>query len=226
MSEAGGFFWSVELPDRKSRAFGGPGPHARVVLRSSEGGDETWCVPVSVGKVLKKDFVDGTRCICSRAELAFEVKRISTDCGRLRVESLVNKRDYSFKELFDKLRLDGYGQEVAGSLCERARSAGVIDDSRFAQSFIRSKIYSGWGQVKIERELSRKGIDVHGLDGWPEDFFDPVDERERARQLASRRRVTGKNDLQKIARYLCGKGFSPSVAFDAAKDALRDLEEC
>lgn len=221
-SEGDGFSWSVELPDRKRAGLGAARPKATLVIESAEGGNETWKVPVPVGRALKGGLDDGSSSISSRTELAFEVKRVSATCGRARIEVLVNKRDYSYKELLDKLRLDGYGQEVAQSLCDRAREAGVIDDSRFAQSFIRSKMLSGWGKLKIERELLRKGIDVFEIEGWPEEFFDPSDEAERARELASKKRITGKNDFQKIARFLCNKGFSPSVAFDAAKDVLRE----
>lgn len=218
------FMWSVELPARGA-ALGYVRPKAHLLIESSEGGSETWSVPVAVGKVLNKGLADGSLHIRSRAELAFEVKKVQADCGHLRIESLVNKRDFSFKELSEKLLLDGYSREVVQSLCERARDAGVVDDQRFAQSFIRTKMLSGWGRIKIERELRRRGIDVLGVDGWPDEFFEPGDELERACALALKKRLTGKNDFQKIARFLCNKGFSPSVAFDAAKAALRENEE-
>lgn len=217
----GRFTWSVELPERRGGGLGTARPRAVLALEYPEGGSESWKVPVAVGKVLKKGLADGSLSIGSRAELVYEVKRVSKTCGRLRIEALINKRDYSFKELREKLRLDGYSHEVSQSLCERAREAGVIDDSRFAQSYIRSKLFCGWGRLKIERELSFKGVDVSEVEGWPDEFFDAESELDRACELASKKRLTGKNDFQKIARFLCSKGFAPSVAFDAAKRVLQ-----
>ena len=39
---------------------------------------------------------------------------------------------------------------------------------------------------------------------------------------ASRRRLTGKNDFQKIVRYLCGKGYPMNISMDVAKQILKE----
>ena len=87
---------------------------------------------------------------------------------------------------------------------------------------MRSKCYAGWGKLRIERELSRKGIDARELPGWPESYFEDEDEKARAIELASRRRLTGKNDFQKIVRFLCGKGYPMNVSMDAARQVLEE----
>lgn len=214
-----GFSWSVELPDRGCPSFGGPFARAGLSL-SSPDGDETWSVPVAVGRRLEDALAEGLSFAASRAELAYQVKRLSLACGSSRVERLINKRDYSSRELHDKLRRDGYSTDVCDELVGRAKESRLVDDGRYAAVFIRSKVYAGWGRMKIERELSRKGISVEDVQGWPEEFFSEDDERERANELASRRRLTGKNDFQKIVRFLCGKGYSMNIAIDAAKSAL------
>ena len=214
-----GFSWSVGLPERGGASFGAPFARARLTV-SSPDGEETWSVPVAVGRRLKAASADDPSFASSRAELAYQVKSLSVSCGSSRVERLINKRDYSSQELHDKLRRDGYSAEVCDELVDRARETRLVDDERYASVFIRSKVYAGWGRMKIERELSRRGIRAEEIQGWPEEFFSEDDERERAHELASRRRLTGKNDFQKIVRFLCGKGYSMNIAIDAAKSVL------
>ncbi len=215
----GSFEWDVIIPERGASP-SWSGSRKAVVSFESDGGSAQWKVPVGVGRKLLRLRKEQAFEPASRNELAHKVKEISLSCGVMRVEALLNKRDYSSKELFEKLRRDGYGETVTAELVDRAVKGNLVNDERFASVFARSKTYAGWGRRKIEIELSRKGIDCDSLPGWPEEFLSEDDESERALDLARRRRLTGKNDFQKIVRFLCGKGYSMSVAFDAAKTAL------
>ena len=107
---------------------------------------------------------------------------------------------------------------------DKAKRGHVIDDMRFADVYIRTKVSAGWGSRRIERELSQKGIEASDVPGWPYEYFDMDDERERAYQLASRRRLSGKNDYAKIVRFLVARGFGMGDAKDAAARVLREAE--
>lgn len=215
------FRWSVELPEKGAASSWGVRPKAVVSLESA-GCQESWKIPAAVGRKLNSLRMKASFEASSRAELAYKVKELSLSCGQARIEALVNKRDYSSKELVDKLMHDGYREEASRQLVEKAERCNLVNDERFATVYVRSKCYAGWGQRKIERELARKGIDCDSLPGWPEDFFEDGEEASHALDLARRRRLTGKNDFQKIVRFLCGKGYSMSVAIDAAKEVLDD----
>lgn len=212
--------WCVELPDRSER-LGSSRPKAIVRLSDSED-EERWVVPAAVGKSMSLFYKDCGGRIGSRAELAYEVKRASLTAGKKRIESLLNRRDYSTKELLNKLRDDGFSSAVSAQLVDEAVASNLVNDARFAEVYARSKCYAGWGKLRIERELSRKGIDARELPGWPESYFEDEDEKARAIELASRRRLTGKNDFQKIVRFLCGKGYSMNVSMDAAMQVLEE----
>lgn len=212
--------WCVELPDRSER-LGSSRPKAIVRLSDSED-EERWVVPAAVGKSMSLFYKDCGGRIGSRAELAYEVKRASLTAGKKRIESLLNRRDYSTKELLNKLRDDGFSSAVSAQLVDEAVASNLVNDARFAEVYARSKCYAGWGKLRIERELSRKGIDARELPGWPESYFEDEDEKARAIELASRRRLTGKNDFQKIVRFLCGKGYSMNVSMDAARQVLEE----
>lgn len=212
--------WCVELPDRSER-LGSSRPKAIVRLSDSEG-EERWVVPAAVGKSMSLFYKDCGGRIESRAELAYEVKRASLTAGKKRIESLLNRRDYSTKEVLNKLRDDGFSSAVSAQLVDDAVASNLVNDARFAEVYVRSKCYAGWGKLRIERELSRKGIDARELPGWPESYFEDEDEKARAIELASRRRLTGKNDFQKIVRFLCGKGYPMNVSMDAARQVLEE----
>lgn len=212
--------WCVELPDRSER-LGSSRPKAIVRLSDSEG-EERWVVPAAVGKSMSLFYKDCDGRIGSRAELAYEVKRASLSAGKRRIESLLNRRDYSTSELLSKLKDDGFSSAVSTQLVNEAVASNLVNDARFTEVFVRSKRYAGWGRLRIERELSRKGIEAQELPGWPESYFEDEDEKSRALELASRRRLTGKNDFQKIVRYLCGKGYSMNVSMDVARQILKE----
>ena len=53
-----------------------------------------------------------------------------------------------------------------------------------------------------------------------QEFLSAEDERERALSLAARRRLTGKNDYQKLVRFLCARGFAVSLSTSVAREVL------
>ena len=159
-----------------------------------------------------------------RSELLYRVRVISLELARSKAEELLNRRDYSSSELAAKLREAGYHPSVADEVVARFVEVDLLDDRRFAELFARSKAAAGWGRIKIERELARRGVDATQLEGWPSGYLEE-DESETAFALASRRRLSGKNDFQKLVRFLCGRGFPMGVAMDAAKRVLAEAEE-
>ncbi len=224
-SAASPFSWEVALPQRASRTIGQRPARATVDISTEDRGDEAISVPVAVGRRLESMKKSGEARPASRAELLYLVGEVSRSCGRSRVEGLVNRRDYSSSELAEKLRADGYSQVVVDELVGRAQESGVIDDARFADVFIRSKVSAGWGKVKISRELERRGIRADEVPGWPEEYLSDEDERGRALELARRRRLTGKNDYEKIVRFIGSRGFSLGIACDVARQVLDEADE-
>lgn len=218
------FGWNVELPERGSASLGGRRPLATLVVTSSTHGQERISVPKAVGRRLASLADSDGEQPESRAELLYRVRSMSLELARSKAEELLNRRDYSSSELAAKLREAGYHPSVADEVVARFVEVGLLDDRRFAELFARSKAAAGWGRIKIERELARRGVDATQLEGWPSGYLEE-DESETAFALASRRRLSGKNDFQKLVRFLCGRGFPMGVAMDAAKRVLAEAEE-
>lgn len=213
--------WDVVLPDRRRAASSGAQrPRSTLLVSTATHGEERISLPVAVGRALKAALDADEVHPTSRAELLFLVREQSVRCASLRAERLIGRRDYSAHELGEKLRLDGYAQQVREACVARAVECGLISDARYAAALIRAKRSSGWGRGRIEQELRRRGIGVASLPGWPGEYFEEDDERERALCVARARRIASEGGYDKLVRFLCGRGFTVSVAMQAAREAV------
>lgn len=218
-----GSVWTVTFPPKgASSGFSGPAPKAR--LRPADG-DEGLQVPVAVARAVVKAVREDPSATLGEGGLGRLVAAASTSCCAKRLTSMVDRRDYSSKEAADRLLRAGYPRDVVEDVCSRAQEGRLLDDARFAEAFIRSKAYSGWGRRRIEQELSRRGVDASSVAGWPDEFFEGESEFDRAWGLVSRRSVPAKNPYEKTVRYLVGRGYSYDVAKRCAARLLEDGDE-
>ena len=143
----------------------------------------------------------------------------------------LNQGDQPRKKMYDKL-VDGKGiiPEVADKILDEMEEKGYIDDQRYAENFVESKMrYEKLGAFAIKQKLSLKGI--------PKDIIDEVtsnieveEQEENAMELARKRIYPTRNmepqkRLQNIAAYLVRRGYNGGVAFRVAKDALTEAKE-
>jgi regulatory protein len=206
------------MPERRGSSFGGYKPSATLAWEGASAGSLS--LPACVGRRLEQMGEEEGFDPRSAEELVRSVRALEGRMASSRLAELASRREVSTQEARERLQREGFPPEVASSAVRRAAECGLVDDARFADTYVRSKLTCGWGAQRIERELSRRGIDASALEGWPYEYFDPEDERERALELASRRRLTGKNDYAKIVRFLVGRGFGMGVACDAARQVL------
>ena len=175
-------------------------------------------VATALGKKLAAEEIEPQ----SRAEALWLIGETARSCAVSRIEGLVNRRDYAESEIRRKLRDDGYSAHVIDDVVHRAIKGLAVDDKRFADTFIRSKVSAGWGTRRIEHELSLRGIEASDIPGWPYDYLDTDAESDRAYELVSRRRLTGKNDYAKLVRFLVSRGFGMRDATAAASRVIRE----
>lgn len=217
-------FYLEAVTAKKRSKLGQMRPRGEIVLLPDTPDEERIVVPAAVASAMAKKLAAEEIETGSRAEALWLIGDVSRSCAVSRVEGLVNRRDYAEGEIRRKLREDGYSSKVVDEVVDKAKRGHVIDDMRFADVYIRTKVSAGWGSRRIERELSQKGIEASDVPGWPYEYFDMDDERARAYQLASRRRLSGKNDYAKIVRFLVARGFGMGDAKDAAARVLREAE--
>lgn len=71
---------------------------------------------------------------------------------------LLARREHSRRELINKLKIRGFEGEEVEDYLDRLAERGLQSDLRFAQSYVRMRSGSGYGQRRITQELTQKGI--------------------------------------------------------------------
>lgn len=87
----------------------------------------------------------------------FKKRKIKSKTGMEYAARVLARKDYSEKELKRKVE-EHFGSGEAESTVEKLKEYGYVDDGRFREMFIASRIRSGYGRYRIENELREKGL--------------------------------------------------------------------
>ena len=82
---------------------------------------------------------------------------------------MLMRREHSKLELFNKLKLKGYDDEIIDSAITQLTEQNYQSDERFAEAFILMRFNQGKGPVKIASELKLRGISSFNLSDF--DWF-------------------------------------------------------
>ena len=110
-------------------------------------------------------------------------------------------------------------------MLDRLAQVGLIDDTAFAQEWVRARrANSGKGKRALAAELRTKGVDPE-LISETLDSVDAGEWRVQAEQLvAAKLRRENLDDAAKVTRRLVGmlarRGYNQSMAFDVVKTQL------
>lgn len=126
-----------------------------------------------------------------------------------RALGLLVRREHSQKELTRKLTARGVEPNDAQAAISKLREAGWQDDSRFAETLVRSRAAAGFGPVRIRAELGMHGLGREATSRALEDFDGGW--AEKARDLVRRRFGPAVADdlalRRKAADFLIRRGF-------------------
>jgi len=185
-------------------------------LVDDAGDTEAVSVPGAVARVLAGS--DGLA--TTRAEAKDLIAATTAACAREKVRRMLRARERSRQEVAQKLLGEGYPRDVVDLVVEEAVATRILSDTRFAEAFVSSKLRAGWGRVRIERELTSRGVDLACVADLLDESVSEEDELQRAVEVASRHSVRGRDPYPKLCRYLASKGFSSEVVRKAARMAL------
>lgn len=174
-------------------------------------------IPCDVAKLLQKKLDSETFDCSSPDALRIALADFEMSAARSRLLRLVKQRDRCSFELRQALVRDGYSDACISQTLDWAQQLRIVDDARFAELFVRSKLARGWGRLRIERELRVRDIDSERLAVAFGDRDDADDEYERAFALVSTRALPKLHPYEKSVRFLLNRGFSMSVAKRAAR---------
>ena len=142
----------------------------------------------------------------------------SGDAAFRRVVAMLNAGDKSERQLRDRLDEKGFSPEAIDEAIASAKSCGFIDDRRYAEVLVRSRISQGRGIKGIERELEQNNISLDILDeDSAQMLFDESSELDRALDFLARKPPRAKNARDAAYRKLVQKGYSSAVSARAAR---------
>lgn len=154
-----------------------------------------------------------------RAEVIF--KR-----ARLRAMHLLEDMDRTEAGLREKLRQGLYPEDAAEEAVRYVKSFGYLDDSRYAENFVRSR-QGGKSRREIQALLLRKGISADKIEAAFEACYsdDEGGEEEAVRKILKKKGFSPEESdevqTRKIYAYLARKGFR----FDTVRQVIQNYNE-
>lgn len=147
------------------------------------------------------------------SKLGFSKRDNASRCKNSAIYSLA-MREHSRHELYTKLTRKDFSENVdLDKLLDELEECDYLSDKRFTESFIRSRVARGQGQIKIINELKQRGVNTALISGAMKKSG--VDWLTLAYQI--RERKFGENipvdykEKTKQMRFLLGRGFDSEM---------------
>jgi regulatory protein len=159
------------------------------------------------GVALSLEELDGARVAGERA------------LAMARALNFLGYRARSEKEVRDRLRRYGHGEETVEGVVVRLKELGYLDDEDFARLVVREKARR-YGPRKVSAELRKSGVDAELARGVVEEEFAGRSEVEQARSAAARRYNRGGSDAEarRVYGFLVRRGYSAGVCAEVARE--------
>ena len=141
-----------------------------------------------------------------------------------RAMNLLQKRDYTEKQLRDKLAEGLYPEPSIDAATEYVKSYHYIDDERYMRDYITYHI-SDRSRNRIVQDLTKKGISKDRILAALEEIYEESSENpedEQIKKLLFKKRYSKDleyNDRQKIIAFLLRRGYS----LDRIKKCMDDF---
>lgn len=125
---------------------------------------------------------------------------------------LLTRRDHSINELFNKLLIRGFPSTEINETLKQLQKDNILNEARFIESYIRSRLVKGFGPLKICAELGRHGIDQHRIlsnEEWLNIDWQAYVLRAKKKKFGNTKPRNLKERAQQ-ARFLLQRGFTQS----------------
>lgn len=131
--------------------------------------------------------------------------------ARERALYLMESRDHSYRELFDKLEKN-YPEDICFEVCNRLAELGVINDRRYAEKLCRQLFeVKKLGRYRVKQEMRLRGLSSEIIEEAMENFAEEDEPYERLEKLVEQkyaRYLTDRKGVQKVKNALARKGYS------------------
>jgi len=141
------------------------------------------------------------------------------------------RRAHSSFQMRTYLKERSEDPDLARKVLARLKSERLIDDSRFALEFARSRAHSRrQGPHRIARELRARGLPDRDIDAAVQQIFAHVDEAAVIRKMIERRMRSrsgpfGERERASLYRMLLRSGFDSELIRRELRSTARSLKE-
>lgn len=122
---------------------------------------------------------------------------------------LLARREYSRKELQDKLLHAGFAAPQVQTVLDSLQTAGYQNDQRYAEMLRRTRLKQGHGPLRLRQDLRRAGVEIEVGEGEEQ----ALDWQAQAQAVYRKRfgdsTPEDARDYARRARFLAGRGFLP-----------------
>lgn len=131
---------------------------------------------------------------------------------------MLARRDYSEKQLLDKLLARGIDAGLAQVTVSALKDDGYLDDTRYAERIIESRLArKPYGRLYLLSLLQQAGINKSTAQNTLERLFDPEEELKQALRFLKRHGEKGAAP-KRLYALLERRGFTRSTVFRALRE--------
>ncbi len=126
---------------------------------------------------------------------------------------LLSRREHSYKELFNKLKLRNFESDDIDSALQKLQFENLLNDERFTENYIHYRVKKGFGPLRIKNELSEKGVDNEIVQNQIEEYesiWSELMEQQRNKKFGHEIPLDYKEKV-KQARFLQNRGFAAEL---------------
>jgi len=131
---------------------------------------------------------------------------------------LLNHRDRSTSEIIQSLKRRQVPEEVIQDVLTRLRRSGLVDDGRFAKTWVENRAeFHPRSSRALAYELREKGVEQEAIQQALDDFNEDDAAYQAARKYAQKLKMLEWPEFrQKLTAYLARRGFN----YDTARTAV------
>ena len=127
---------------------------------------------------------------------------------RIKIMNFLARREHTNKEIYEKLKNRVEDLNLLREEITKLMDEGLIDNKRFAEQYIYSRSTKGFGPLRIEQELNKRGVDQK----ISQELLNSKDWSNFAKLALQKKKgsnilVDGK-DILKIKSFLNYRGFN------------------
>ncbi|MGH7829872.1 MAG: regulatory protein RecX [Candidatus Binatia bacterium] len=144
-----------------------------------------------------------------------------------RALKFLSYRSRSVAEIRAKLTQCGFTHAITEAILQKLHSLNLLNDETFTRNWVRHRVADrGYGPLRIDRELRRKGISRSLIGQALKENLGEEESRERARRLVEKRfRDEDLGDARIFRRavaFLQRRGYRDSVIAEVLQQPLND----